>query len=86
MHDGCVKLLNKILDCRVNCFYKFLSIYHTSRYSSQKYFKLVVCGGSLPETSIACSNVSCIDVNKVGNVKLYPPMKTERYSAKVVFF
>ena len=84
--DGCIKFLNKILDYGVNCFYKSSSISYKSRYCNQKYFKLMVCGGAFSGTSIARSNVSCIDVNKVGNVKLYyPPMKTERFSAKIVY-
>ena len=82
--DGCVKILNKMLDHRVDCFYKSSSNYHTSRYCSQKYLKLLICGGFDSEKSTTCSSVSCIDVYKAGDVEIYPPMTTERYSLKVV--
>ena len=82
---GCLKFFNKVLDCRTKKFDTFLINSHKSRYCNQPYFKLLVCGGYNSETFIACSNVSCIDVNKVRDVETYPPMKTERFSAKVIY-
>ena len=84
-YDGCVKILNKILECKVNCFYRSSSNYQTSRYCSQKYFKLLVCGGYNSETYVTYSNVSCIDVNKLGVVEAYPPMMTKRDVSKIVY-
>ena len=82
---GCVKTLNKMLDCRVNSFYRFSSTYHTSRYCSNNHFKLMVLGGHNDKTSTACSNFSCIDVKKLGNVEAYPPMKMGFFSHRVVY-
>ena len=45
--DVCAKLLNKMLDNRVSCFYKSPSSYLTTRYCNQKNFKLLVFGGLL---------------------------------------
>ena len=82
---GCLRFLNKILDCRKNSFYTSLSNNHECRYCNQTYFKLLVCGGYNSETFKACSDVCCIDVNNVGAVENYPPMKTVRFSAKVIY-
>ena len=82
---GCLKFLSKILDCRTKRLNTFLINSHKSRYCNHTYFKLLVCGGYNSETLIACSNVSCINVYKVRDVEVYPPMKTERCSAKVIF-
>ena len=83
--DGCVKILNKMLDYRVNCFHKSSSDDHRSRYCNQKYFKLLVCGGFDSKVSMPCSSISCIDVNKVGNLEAYPSFNTGRFSSKVVY-
>ena len=82
---GYVKILNEILDRNKNCFYRSSSNRHTTRYCSQKYFKLLVCGGYNLKTYMTSSNVSCIDVNKVGDVEIYPSMKTRRYDHKAVY-
>ena len=84
-YDSCVKFLNKMLDCRVNCFYKSSCKSHTSRYCSQKNFKLIVCGGLNLDTYKTCRNVICIDVNKVRDVEAYPPMKKGREFPKAVY-
>ena len=84
--DGCVKILNEILHCKVNGFHKSSSKYKTTRYCNQKYFKLLVCGGYNTETSMTCSNVRCIDVNKVKDVEPYPLMTTGRLYPEVVYF
>ena len=84
-HSGCVKVLNKILECRVKKLFKSLSCYHTRRYCSQKHFKLMLCGGYYSEKTNACRIVSCIDVNTVEDLDTYPSMKTGRFSPKVVY-
>ena len=76
--ECCVKILNKLLDCKEKKLYNFSSNYHTTRYCNQKYFKLLVLGGYNSTTSITCSDVRYIDVNKVRDVEPYPPMITER--------
>ena len=83
--DGCVNFLNKMIDTRQNCIYRFPSCYHTSRYCNQKYFKLLVSGGYNMKTSITCSNVSCFDVCKVSDIEANQPMKTGRHSLKIVY-
>ena len=82
--DGCVKLLNKTLNYRVNSFYKSSSIYQTSRYCSQKYFKLLICGGFNSDTLTTSSNVNFIDLNKVEDGEAYPPMITGRRFLKLI--
>ena len=83
--ESCVELLSEILDYRDKNLYKPLNNYLTSRYCNQNYYELLVCGGLNTETFKACSNVSCVDVNKLGDVEAYPPMKTEREGLKVVY-
>ena len=82
---SCVKILNKMLDCKEKKLYKSSSSYRTSRSCKQKCFNLLVLGGNKLKTAMANSNVSCINVNKVRDVEAYPPMITGRFNAKVVY-
>ena len=83
--DKCVRILNKILDCREKKLNESSNIYHASRYCNRKKFKLLALGGSNSETSKTYKNVRCIDVNKVGGVKAYPQMITGRELHEVVY-
>ena len=83
--DSCVKFLHKIIDCKEKTTFKTLGNNHESRYCNQKYFKLLVLGGYSIEKSMIYSNVSCINLNKVGDVEAYLLMKIKRLLAKVVF-
>ena len=82
--DVRVNFLNKTLDCKEKKLCKSISN-HTSRYCNQNYFKQMVLGGYNLTTSITSSNVSCIDLNKVGDVEAYPPMKMGRHFLEVVY-
>ena len=81
----CVKILNKMLDCKEKKLYKSSSKYNTARYCNQKYFKHLVLGGYNITTRVTCSNVNCIDVNKVGDIEAYPRMITGRHFPEVVY-
>ena len=83
--DCCAEILNQMLDCKFKKLFKFSSYYHTTRYCNQKYFRQLILGGYNSTTSMTCKNVSCIDVNKVGNVEAYPPMITGRSFLEVVY-
>ena len=83
--DGCVKILLKMLSCREKNSYESLGICHASRYCNQKYFKLLVLGGYNSKASMTCRKVSCVDVDKLGDVEAYPPLQTGRNFLEVVY-
>ena len=83
--ERCVKILNNMLDCREKKVYTSSSSYHTRRYCNQKYFKLLVCGGRKAGNNMTCSNVNCIDINKLGDVEAFSPMITGRDSQKLIY-
>ena len=83
--DSCIEFLSEVLESRVSKLKKSSSIYHTTRYCAHKSFRLLVCGGYNSNTNLTCGNVSCIDVDNLGNVEAYRPMITERDYLKVVY-
>ena len=80
--NGCVKFLNKMLDCRNSKVYPSFNSGHTSRYCNQKYFNLMLCESF--NFNMSFCNVSCIDNCKIGNVEVYPPMNKKRLFPNVV--
>ena len=77
-----MKVLNKLLDCKEQKINKSLTYCHTSRYSNQKKIKILFCEGYNSKELMTCSNVTCIDVYKVGDVEAYPSMKMVNYLSK----
>ena len=83
--DIYTKFLNEVLDCNENYLFNASSTNHCSRYCNHKMFKVLVCGGFNSETSVTCSNVTCIDFNRLGVAGGNISMTMERVLPKIVY-
>ena len=81
----CIEFLREVLDCRESKLKKYSSIYHRSRYCTQKSFRLLVCGGYNFETKLKSGKVSCVELYSTKIVEVYPPMKAGRDFSDVVY-